>query len=190
MQFAMLDKKSFRKRYREIRDQMPESIRQKENKAISHYFCGMSLYQKSQKIFTYYSVGSEVDTRRIIAQAFADEKRIFLPVCGEKNSLRLYEIRHPEDLMPGAYGIPIPTNCSEPFQPFEVDLSIVPGLCFDAEGYRVGYGGGYYDRFLPQIKENTAVGLCYFSSLVPKVPRNIYDRKCDWIVTGNGVIKL
>ena len=186
----MLDKKIFRQSYRKKRDAINIQVGQEEVRKILSALREMPLYQSSRKIFTYYSVGSEVDTKELIRLALLEGKEIYLPVCGKNHTMAIYKIHSLTDIVEGAYHIPVPADQSQPLRPEELDLTIVPGLCFDRQGYRIGYGGGYYDRFLPKIHPGTAVGFCYSSLLVPEVPRDAYDRKCDWVLTGDEVIAL
>lgn len=117
-------------------------------------------------------------------------KEIYLPVCGNNHTMSLHRIRDLDDVIEGAYQIPVPADQTQPLNPEELDLVIVPGLSFDRQGYRMGYGGGYYDRFLSRLRPGIAVGICYTGLLVPEVPRDDFDQKCDWILTGDEVIAL
>jgi 5-formyltetrahydrofolate cyclo-ligase len=186
----MQDKKTFRKIYREKREQIPAALRREESARILTALRQMPLYRNSRKIFTYYSVNSEVDTLDFIQAALSEGKEIYLPVCGKNHTMSLHQIHNLDDVMEGAYQIPVPADQTQPLNPEKLDLVIVPGLSFDRQGYRMGYGGGYYDRFLSCLRPGIAVGVCYTGLLVPEVPRDAFDQKCDWILTGDEVIAL
>lgn len=141
-------------------------------------------YIYADVVFTYVSTENEVDTFGIIHAAWASSKRVAVPKCEkDSNEMRFYIIESESDLKPGYFGIlePDPEKCREETN-YSRGLCIVPGLSFDAEGYRLGYGKGYYDRFLKQFG-GTSVGLCYSSGVKWKLPRSAYDVPVDIIST-------
>lgn len=141
-------------------------------------------YAASNIIFTYVSRGIEVDTKGIIYAAWANGKRVAVPKSDpDTTMMSFYLIKSMDDLEPGHYELPEPivSRC-EQVTDFSHGLCIVPGLSFDAEGYRLGYGRGYYDRFLKQFR-GTSVGLCYSSYVKYKLPRSDYDMPVDKIAT-------
>jgi 5-formyltetrahydrofolate cyclo-ligase len=93
-----------------------------------------------------------------------------------------YEIAGAHDLTPGRYGIPEPKAHCLPVSPEDIDLIILPCVCCDREGYRLGYGGGFYDRWLSGRRARSAA-LCFENILVPRVPREPHDEPVDFIVT-------
>lgn len=136
-------------------------------------------WKKSGTVLVYVSYGEEVSTRELIEQAFLDGKRVYCPrVCG-KGRMEFYRILSADDLQPGFCGIPEPSGDGERFpagvlQPYDI-LILVPGTVFDRCGHRIGYGGGYYDRYLarfPKGNRPCCIGLCFgcqmTESLVPK----------------------
>ena len=141
-------------------------------------------YSATDIIFTYVSRESEVSTRELMYAAWANGKRVAVPKSmPDTNEMEFYIIRSFDDLAPGHYGIsePIPEKC-EKVTDFSHGLCIVPGLSFDAEGYRLGYGRGYYDRFLKSF-QGVSVGLCYSAYVKWKLPRSEYDMPVDMIAT-------
>ncbi len=141
-------------------------------------------YAGSDILFTYVSMDTEVSTRALIYAAWANGKRVAVPKCDESTSeMTFYIITSVDDLKPGYYGImePDPEKC-ERVTDYSHGLCVVPGLSFDAEGYRLGYGRGYYDRFLKHFR-GVSVGLCYSSYLKWKLPRGGYDVPVDIIAT-------
>ncbi len=141
-------------------------------------------YIYTNVVFTYVSMENEVDTLGIIHAAWANGKRVAVPVC-ERNSneMKFYIIKSMDDLKPGYFGIlePDVKKCEQE-KIVSRGLCIVPGLNFDAEGYRLGYGKGYYDRFLKSFG-GVSMGLCYSNGVKLKLPRGTYDVPVKVVVT-------
>jgi len=149
-------------------------------------------FREAGVIMAYIGCRNEVQTADLIREAIALGKRVALPVTDtRKKALHPRVISHyPEDLIPGAFGIPEPKASCPAVAPEELDMVLVPGVAFDREGFRLGYGGGYYDRFLLQIRESAAtVGLAYRFQVVDTVYPEKHDRRVRFVVTENGVIE-
>ena len=150
-----------------------------ESRVIAH-----KSFIYADAVFTYVSTEKEVDTLGLIHAAWAVGKTVAVPKCDrESNVMIFYVIKSMDDLKPGYFGIlePDEKKC-EPAQSTANSLCIVPGLCFDAEGYRIGYGKGYYDRFLSGYK-GLKVGICYSDCIKWALPRGKYDRPVDILIT-------
>ncbi len=141
-------------------------------------------YIDTDIVFTYVSLDTEASTIGLIYAAWANGKRVAVPRCEPKTTqMEFYIINSFDDLETGQYNIPEPiAERCEKVTDFSHGLCVVPGLSFDAEGYRLGYGRGYYDRFLKQFR-GTSVGLCYSSYVKFKLPRSEYDMPVDIIST-------
>ena len=135
------------------------------------------------------SFGSEIDTLPMIRRALAEGKRVAAPRADpEKRALTACEIRDPEkDLAPGAHGIREPKAHRPPVDPEDIDVVIVPAAVWGEDGYRLGYGGGYYDRFLGRLTGARRVGLGLETQVVPRVPHGPYDLPVEMLVTEAGV---
>ena len=121
-----------------------------KDRLICAHFLSSALYKNAEQILCYSSMGSEPDTFDIIRCAMEDGKKLLLPRCEDKNgNMNFYLIKDVSDLVTGTFGIKEPDikKC-EPVFEFMNALCVVPGLTFDKKGYRLGYGKGYYDRFL------------------------------------------
>lgn len=131
--------------------------------------------EKAGAVFTYASTAIEVDTRRLIE--FCLEKGIptALPKSGD-SELSFYWIKSADELSPGRFGIDEPPEDSPAFSD-EKTLCVVPALCADGSGLRLGYGRGYYDRFLEKFS-GTSVIICY-SAFRRAVPAEPHDKKAD-----------
>jgi 5-formyltetrahydrofolate cyclo-ligase len=133
-------------------------------------------------ILFYYSVNREPDTRRTIELALRLGKTAALPISYRGGVMRAHEILSSGDPGPGMHGIPAPPEDSRPIEKDEIDLIIVPALSFDSAGFRLGYGGGYYDRYLPGARAHT-VGLALRRLLKLAVPREPHDVPVRCVVT-------
>lgn len=146
-------------------------------------------YSRAKCIALYSSVHNEVDTALILQTACAAGKRTFFPVvCGHEMVLR--QVDHPEQLSQGAFGILEPCGNGRDHLAHEVDLIVVPGVAFDLTGHRIGYGKGFYDRFLRHPgQRGTLVGLCHDFQLIDgNLPADRHDIRMDIIVTGQRII--
>lgn len=137
-----------------------------------------------QVVAAYWAANSEIDAIRLIETFHCEQARIVLPrVAGPDRPLD-FRAWHPDDeLETGAHGISAPTEGATPLSP---ELLLVPLLAFDDRGYRLGYGGGYYDRTLEALRASgpvTTVGLAFEAQRVGKLPVQRHDQRLDWIIT-------
>ena len=183
----MRDKKSLRAEYKAVRDSIDTAVRNNQDAIIFQKFFELKEYKRANTIFVYVSFGSEVETKRIIEKIIYDGKCAVIPKCDKKNHImHTFKIDCLGQLKKGAYGIEEPCEgCAEVFKE-QIDLAVVPGLCFDLKGNRLGYGGGYYDRFLADFKGFT-VGLSYNECIIDIVPTDEYDCRLDLIISADGV---
>lgn len=175
------DKKSLRAKYKAIRGKVEN--KEALDERITELVLGSEFYKNCDKLFVYWSVGSEADTRKIIVRALCDGKKVALPKCTDDHGhMTFYYIESLSDLTEGMYGIVEPRG-DRTADDFTVDsLCLVPALSFDSDGYRLGYGKGYYDRFL-SIFPGVSIGLCYEECLTDFLPRDTYDKKVNYIIT-------
>lgn len=172
---------------REIREEIAgfeaEYIERSDNEILKRLFeCDQLV--RAPRVFAYYSVGREVSTRAIIERCFEMGKKIALPVVIGGGDMYFAELpRSGAALENGGLDIPQPTADAEPDQPRTGDVIIVPALCFDSEGYRLGQGGGYYDRFLYSC-DAFSIGLGREALLRKELPREAHDLAVDLVVCG------
>lgn len=172
-----MDKASLRKEYLYIRSQIKNRDSKDEeiyNKLISNHH-----FKKAKTILTYVSYRDEVDTYKIIKYALENGKRVATPKV-QNNELVFYYIHSFDDLKKGTYGIMEPVG-NEIASDMDA-ISLTPALCYTKDGYRLGYGGGYYDRYYHN-HHPYKIGLCYEDCLVDKIPVEIGDEKVDMIIT-------
>lgn len=137
-------------------------------------------------VMAFSSFGSEVDTAPIIERLERDGRRVALPRVEGLNIVAV-AYRPGDQVKPSSFGAPEPAS-GEKVAPGEIDVVIVPGLAFDRAGHRVGYGRGFYDRFLATLRPDAlTVGICFFVQLVDEVPHGRGDRPVDLVVTEHGL---
>ena len=178
------EKRRVRKRYKKLRRECPPDVKAKLDNGLTERLLDMEEYKDAQRLFIFVSSPIECDTSRIISDALQRGKQVAVPRCTEKTGImHFYFISSMGDLSPGAFSLlePDPQKC-EPVKDLSNGLCVVPGLCFDLEGYRLGFGKGYYDRFLDYFGGVT-VGICYSKYIEKQLPRGAHDRHTDILVT-------
>lgn len=161
--------------------------RQTLSKAIQKQVLALPAYEASQALLLYLSAGSEVDTWGVFAQALADGKAVYAPRCLDgRGNMAFYRVFSREELVPGRFGLwePDPVRCPL-WQGGGEALCLVPGIAFARDGSRLGYGKGYYDRFLAAHPVESA-GLCFGELVLSQVPRDPFDQRVACLVTEAG----
>ena len=181
------DKASLRSHHLKARAAVSPTQRDRADASIRERFCSLPEVSEASIVLTYVSYGSEVDTHGIIEGLLAEGRRVAVPRCNAaKHSMDFFEISGMEDLVAGFKGILEPAEgLVEPVSISQMvgSVCVVPGLVFDGEGRRIGYGGGYYDRFLP-FYPGHKVALARTAQLSPaELPCEPTDVCVDVIVT-------
>jgi 5-formyltetrahydrofolate cyclo-ligase len=139
----------------------------------------------------FWPMGDELDLRPLLARLHFAGHPVGLPVVVKRGTPLLFRRWQPSDLLlPGGYGTSVPAPDQPPVEP---RVLFVPLLAWDRQGYRVGYGGGFYDRTLEALRAagpRLAVGVAFAAQEVASVPRDQHDQKLDWIVTEAEAIRL
>ncbi len=158
---------------RELLKRRGEVNNSEAERAVFEKIIKEDAFLTAEVIFCYVSYGSEVGTRLLIRESLRLGKTLVVPKCTDYNGHMIgIEIKSEDDLKKGMFGIFEPEG--EEFEREKIDLAIVPGIAFDKEGFRLGYGKGYYDRFLKGLKAKT-IGICHKHLLFDKLPRGKYD---------------
>lgn len=147
-------------------------------------------FKKSRAMLFYASFGKEVETGKMIERALAEGKNVCVPVTSFKEkTLMASSIKGLSDLEKKPSGLIEPREINScPLE--KIDLVIVPGIVFDEAGYRIGYGGGFYDRLLRRAsRETEVIGLCFEQNIAKSVPKQSHDAKMDFVVTEKRVIE-
>lgn len=156
------NKAALRKEMRALRSSLTPEERSCADGAISDRVCTLPEYERADTLFAYLSFGAEVETRAIIERAWQDGKEVALPRCTAPREMRWFKVTDFDGLEKSPIGVEEPRICDElEIMPADraSSLALVPGLTFDEAGYRLGYGGGFYDAFLSEFP-GVSVGLC------------------------------
>lgn len=184
----MNSKKDLREWAKWDREQRKQADKIKIDKSVYERLQTMPEWQKAQRVFIYVSVKQEIDTCMALEWLLARGKQVYVPRCKPGGVMEAVEIRSISELQPAPFGLLEPPVHITAVEPGKLDFVVVPCLLCDKEGYRVGYGGGYYDRYLPQTGAVT-VCLCEENHLIENVPRERYDIPVEWAVTESRVIQ-
>ena len=185
------EKSSVREKMLRVRNNLAPHHIQSMSQDIFNAFIKLDKVQRSSTIMAYLSFGSEVNADYIIEWAWNKNKRVVVPVCIPKTKRMIPSIIHSfRQVEQGYFGIRQPKKeFLRPVDKQAVDLIVVPAVAFDRLGYRIGYGGGYYDRILAHMKkEAVKIGLAFHCQLVSRLPVDKHDIPVDLIVTEKGVI--
>ncbi len=177
-------KMALRQKAKEYRRAMSPQEKEDKDKKIAARFLSMKEYKSVKTILCYVSTPMEVDTTQIINTALKEGKRVAVPRCVEgSRRMELYLIESMDQLSHGSFGVrePRPEACRL-LENFDESLCIVPALLYDREGYRLGYGAGYYDRFLAGYK-GEKVGIIYDSGIRERLKRGRFDIPVDILIS-------
>ena len=172
-----MNKQILRNKYKEIR----KNIKDKEEQAniIFNKVINLEEYKQNNLILTYVSLKDEADTIKLIEHSLEIGKQIAVPKC-EGDDIVFYYISGFEDLQEGKFGILEP-NTKEKVNDFTNSICIVPGIVFDKQNNRIGYGRGFYDRFLEKYK-GVKIGLTYKECICDKIDADENDVKMDKVI--------
>lgn len=198
------EKRNIRKRILSLRNEMPLKHREENSNKILHILYGTERYKEAKAILAYVDYQSEVITTPLIIRASTENKQVFAPrVAGEE--MEFYRISGMEDLAEGYKGIREPI-CGAGFMDgicaykalkekalveAKGVLMLMPGAAFDRDGHRIGYGKGFYDRYLKLLTDAGInaykIALCYECQLLSEVPYENHDISVDMVITENGI---
>ena len=182
---GIMDKNILRKEILEKRNRLELENKYEYDKVIFQKLINSDIYKKSKKIFTYVSFGSEVDTKKFINYAISDNKDIYVPKTDKVNKEMLaIKINRLNNMDVDKWGILEPKDVDKSKVGDNFDLIIMPGVAFDINGNRIGYGGGYYDKYISNINNKCIkLALAYELQLVQNIKSEIHDIKVDFIIT-------
>ena len=175
-----MDKKALRREIGAKKRAMSVAEIEQASLRLSDSFFATELYKNANSIYAYLSYNQEVRTETIILRALADGKRVAVPkVYGEE--MRFLWIDGLDKIAPGAYNIPEPI-ADEPVADDLTALVLMPGLAFDPEGHRLGYGGGFYDRYLAEQPDHPLVALCYGFQMFDHLETEAHDIPVNLVI--------
>ena len=175
-----MDKKVLRKNIREQKRAMTSEQIEAASQKLVEQFLALEAYRQAKTLYGYLPYNQEVRTVPILAQALADGKRVAVPkIYGDE--MRFIYLTDLNQVEAGYAGIPEPI-ADEPIADDPTALVLMPGLAFDKDGHRIGYGGGFYDKFLNAEPNHPTVALCYAFQMVEELPTEEFDVPVDCVL--------
>ncbi|MCK5232622.1 MAG: 5-formyltetrahydrofolate cyclo-ligase [Desulfobulbaceae bacterium] len=169
---------------------LPDDRAQKSSSVIEHLW-RIDDFSSTKTLFVYVNFRSEVETLSLISQCLDKGMRVTVPLTlPDESGLIPYRVINPDqDLSPGYCSIPEPDpRRLSTVEPNEIDTVILPGSVFDRQGGRLGYGGGYYDRFLNnKAPQAVRIAIAFQLQVVPEVPLLPHDQRLHYLVTEKGI---
>lgn len=180
-------KKNIRQQVLNARKQLASQTQTEKSKMIFNRLREFDPYKTAKNIMVYIDFRNEVKTDFIIDDLIASNKKVIIPICVPKTKdLILSQLLDPaKELAEGTFGVLEPKKeYIRKVDPASIDLVIVPGVAFDRQGYRIGYGAGYYDRFFQKLpKPVPSVAIAFDLQIIDKVPADDFDYPVDYIIT-------
>lgn len=178
-----MDKKTIRKEILERRDQLTKEQILTGGKIALAQILKEDAWKKNEMVYLFASFGSEVSTKDLLSACFEQKKKVAFPKVLSKTEMEFYEVTDSNDLIPRYQGILEP--CFECKRIMEPGLMIVPGVAFDKQNHRIGYGGGYYDRYLSTHGSDHyfKLGLVYSFQVLPLIETEPFDEIVDKVIS-------
>ena len=184
----MKEKNALRKQMKESRLNLSEEEFVAKSKAIVNTILEFPAYKEAQKVMVYIPMAGEVNIKHLFGPAWESEKELYVPVCeGQAPGVMqaaLYKKKSITSITKLGVQEPVFARFIEPE---EIDLVLVPGLAFDRQGHRLGYGKGYYDRFVPRLNEKAVkLGIAFDLQVLSEIPYENHDQFLDGLITEKG----
>ena len=175
-----MDKKELRRQIREMKRSMTEEEIVSASEKLGELFLASEAYQKAKTIYGYLPYNQEVRTVPMLQRAIDDGKRVAVPKC-YGDEMRFIYLEDLSQVEKGYCGIPEPI-ADEPVADGQTALVLMPGLAFDPQGHRMGYGGGFYDKFLEKEPEHPTLALCYAFQMMEHLETEAHDIPVDTVL--------
>ena len=182
-------KDGIREEYRELRRQMPVEEKFRRDSQLCDIAVGLVSFRYAESVLMYAPTPDEIDVNPIAEAALAKGKRVFFPKCNtEDHTMNYHEVKSLDELKSDAYGLLEPPESNPMYIPSPAGTAVclIPGLVFDIHGFRVGYGKGFYDRYLSDFA-GCKIGVVYSDCILNELPRGRFDLSVDVLLTENGV---
>ena len=187
-------KNRIREKFKDFRKSMDPAQKEAYDRKICQRFMSLASYRFADTLLLYAPLKGEIDITPIAEDALKRGKTVAFPLCDpEKHTMVYHIVSSLDQLKKGSYGIMEPDPSLPVYDPIarkgENSVCFVPALAFDREGYRIGYGKGFYDRYLSSFN-GAKMGVEYSSCVVDELPRGRFDTAVDFLVTEKGVITI
>lgn len=186
---AYIQKKQLRKKIAILSNGLDKNYKRKASKAITDFVLSTEQYRKARTVFCFVGTEKEVDTVAIITDALMQGKRVVVPLVIAKGIMEAKQIFSMDELSVCSYGIMEPDKNAPTVAPEEIDLGIIPCMSCSHTGARLGYGGGFYDRYM-QRTQFTRMCICYEKLTNEEIPMSYFDLKMDYLITEKGIHKF
>ena len=188
METIQQQKAALRRRLAAREQAMTQRERELSDRAIIYHVTRTEEYRRARTVFAFVGCGREIGTRALLERILSEGKELCVPLCTGPGRMECRRVQDLSVLRPGSYGIPEPPPEAPAAVPEDIDLAVVPCVGAAADGRRLGRGGGYYDRLLPQLSCPTCL-ICRERLMSEAVPTEEHDRRCTLYVTERGVME-
>jgi len=180
---------SLRREFSDRRRNLDDQTRQAANESIATHLAHWAPLQSARVVAAYAASNAEVDVTTTIEQLWRNSVQVALPVVGANGEMAFFAFTADSDVQINRFGITEPRNSIE-IPPASIDVVLTPLLAFDKWGNRLGMGGGYYDRYLPETRAHIlgVAFACQYSAA--ELPNEDWDVRCNAVVTENGVLEF
>ena len=186
----MVSKNDVRVVQKRLREQMSEDDVLEHSEDVARLLPKMIEFLSAKTIALYAATKNEIFTDDIEKLALRYNKRVCYPRVNKQDKSMTFHLATITDLLPAEYKILAPKADAKEVKPEEIDLIFVPSVALTMQGDRIGYGGGYYDRFLDKLAAGTTiVGICHDDNLLYSVPSAPYDKKMDYVISEMGIYR-
>jgi 5-formyltetrahydrofolate cyclo-ligase len=181
------EKRAMRARMVALREAIPAPDRERMSEAAAQRLFAVPALSSAMNVLAFAAFGSEIATAGVIRRLHAEGRRVLLPRLRD-GEMAATEFPPGQELASGAFGIGEPFGDGE-VGPEEIDAVIAPGLAFDRDGYRLGYGRGYFDRYLGKLREGAVtIGFAFHEQVIECIPRGPRDLPVDIVITDRETI--
>lgn len=182
------EKAALRKEIRQKRAQIPAASAACSSRQIISQVISLPEYQSARAVFCFVGTPREIDTKPLLRHLIDRGLKPVVPLCTEPGIMEARQISSFDDLVPGMMGILEPRETCPVVKPGEIEFAVIPCLTCDSRGYRLGQGGGYYDRYLA-VRNFPAAVICRDVLMAAQVPTEAFDQAADIVVTEKNIIR-
>jgi 5-formyltetrahydrofolate cyclo-ligase len=185
-------KSELRREYTHMREAMDQKEVDRLSEKIIDTILKLPVFKRAETVMVYLNFKNEVDSLKMIEESFKAGKKVLIPYC-KKETMEIIpaELNDIEkEIVRGKNGyLQTRKECVKPVPVEDIDLVIVPGIAFDKRCYRLGFGAGYYDRFLRKLNfEKPTIGVCYDFQIIHSIPTEPHDVPLDFIITEERIL--
>lgn len=182
-----MTKQELRNTIKNLRKKLSLEYVKSASAAICNKLESLQQFAGADVVLFFWPLPGEVDLRPLIENSFCKGKTVLLPAVVGPSELELRRYNGMQSLAQGSFGVMEPVG---PAWTGRVDFIVAPGLAFDADGARIGYGKGYYDHLLENHSESVVAGVCFSGMIVDKVPVESHDKRMQLVVTENNMYNI